>query len=84
MHSAVVLGGAFSLLLACLLLGHAWGLGVVDGAKIFIGLWLLGAGLNLWIGVTRAGYSVAEEAPIFLAMFGVPAAVAALVIWKWA
>jgi hypothetical protein len=84
MHSAIVLGGAFCLLLACLLLGHAWGFGTGGGAKVFIGLWLLGAGLNMWIGVTRAGYSVAEEAPIFLAMFGVPAAVAAIVIWKWA
>jgi hypothetical protein len=44
----------------------------------------LGAGLNMWIGVSRAGYSVAQEAPIFLAMFGVPAAVAAFIVWKWA
>lgn len=84
MHSAIVLGGAFSLMLACLLLGHAWGVGVAGGAKGFIALWLLGAGLNMWIGVTRAGYSVAAEAPIFLAMFGVPAAVAAVIAWKWA
>jgi hypothetical protein len=84
MHSAIVLGGAFSLLAASLLLGHAWGLGVGGGAKAFIALWLLGAGLNMWIGVSRAGYSVADEAPIFLAMFGVPAAVAGLIIWKWA
>lgn len=84
MHSAMVLGGAFGLLLACTLLAHAWGAGAGMGAKLFIGLWLLGAGLNMWIGVSRAGYSVAEEAPIFLAMFGVPAAVAAFIIWKWA
>jgi hypothetical protein len=31
--------------------------------------------------VTRAGYSVAEEAPIFLVVFAVPAAVALLVAW---
>ncbi|NJS39891.1 MAG: hypothetical protein HC783_13755 [Rhodobacteraceae bacterium] len=83
MHSAIVLGGAFSLLLACTLLGHAWGLGVAAGAKVFIGLWLLGAALNMWIGVQRAGYTVAQEAPIFLGMFGLPAAVAALIVWKW-
>lgn len=84
MHSAIVLGGAFCLLAACVLLGHAWGVGAGFAAKVFIGLWLLGASLNMWIGVTRAGYTVAQEAPIFIAMFGIPAAIAALIIWKWA
>ena len=36
---------------------------------------------NLWIGVAKAGYSVAEEAPIFLVVFAVPAAVAIIVGW---
>jgi hypothetical protein len=83
-HTAIVLGGGFSLLLACLLLGHAFGGGMpgaVAGAKIFIPLWLLAAGVNLWLGVTHAGYSVGEELPIFLAIFGVPAAIAALLCW---
>jgi hypothetical protein len=83
-HTAIVLGGGFSLLLACLLLGHAFGGGMpgaVAGAKIFIPLWLLAAGVNLWLGVTHAGYTVAEELPIFLAIFGVPAALAAALCW---
>ena len=50
---------------------------------IFIVLWLLGAGINLWVGVSRAGYTLAEEAPVFLLVFGVPAAVAALLAWRW-
>jgi len=37
--------------------------------------------VNLWLGVSHAGYSVSEEAPIFLAIFGVPAAVAGLFWW---
>ena len=37
----------------------------------------------MWIGVSRAGYSVADEAPVFLVVFGVPAAVAALLAWRW-
>ena len=28
----------------------------------------------MWVGVAKAGYSVAEEAPIFLVVFAVPAA----------
>jgi hypothetical protein len=62
------------LLAICVLVGRA------NGAKLFIPLWLVVAGINMWIGVTRAGYSVAEEAPIFLLVFAVPAAVALLVL----
>ena len=84
MHTAIVVGGGFSLLLSCLLLGHAFGGGVpgaITGAKLFMPLWLIGAAVNMWLGVSHAGYSVAEEAPIFLAIFGVPAAVAGLLWW---
>lgn len=51
-------------------------------AKVFIPVWLAAAAYNLWVGVTRAGYSVSEELPIFLLIFAIPAAVAALVWWK--
>ena len=40
--------------------------------------WLLVTGFNLWVGVTRAGYSIREEFPIFVLLFAVPAAVALL------
>ena len=53
------------------------------GAKIFIALWLAAALLNLWIGVSRAGYTVLEELPIFLLIFILPAAPAAYVWWKF-
>jgi hypothetical protein len=84
MHTAIVLGGGFALLLACLLLAHAFGGGVpgaVTGAKLFIPLWLIGAGVNMWLGVSQAGYSAAEEFPIFLAIFGLPAAAAGVLWW---
>jgi hypothetical protein len=35
----------------------------------------------MWVGVAKAGYAVAEEAPIFLVVFAVPAVVALLVLW---
>jgi hypothetical protein len=34
----------------------------------------------MWLGVTRAGYSVVEELPFFFVVFLVPA-VPALVVW---
>jgi hypothetical protein len=75
-HTIKVILGGLALLAFCVLIGRA------DGAKLFIPLWLVGAGIKMWIGVTRAGYSVAEEAPIFLLVFAVPAAVALLVLWR--
>ena len=87
MHTLKVIAGGFILLAVCLLIGRLVGgqapvSGVVGAAKLFIPLWLLVAGVNLWIGVTRAGYTVAEEAPIFLVVFVVPAAVALLLVWR--
>lgn len=49
----------------------------------FIAAWLLIAAANLWIGVTQAGYSLSDELPIFALIFLLPAAVAALVRWKF-
>jgi hypothetical protein len=86
MHTVIVLAGGAALLAACLLLGHAFGgsmQGVAWGAKAFVPLWLLLAAVNMWIGVSRGGYSIADEAPIFLVIFGVPAAFAALAWWKF-
>ena len=48
---------------------------------MFISLWFVAAGINMWIGVSKAGYSVAEEAPFFIVVFAVPAAVALFVLW---
>jgi hypothetical protein len=53
------------------------------GAKIFIPLWFIAAAVNLWIGVAKAGYGFMEELPIFLAIFGIPAACAAFLWWKY-
>ena len=63
MHTVIVVAGGFALLLACALLGHAFGggmPGLVTGAKLFIPLWLIVAAINMWIGVRQAGYSAAE------------------------
>ena len=52
-------------------------------AKFFIPVWLVAALINMWFGVVRAGYSVAEELPILLVIFAVPAAAAIFVWWKF-
>jgi hypothetical protein len=49
----------------------------------FVVVWSLVAAVNMWLGVARAGYSVAEELPIFLLIFGAPAALAGLIKWQF-
>ena len=85
-HTLKVIAGGLVLLGLCLLGGRmlsasAPSLGMAGAVRWFIPVWLVAAAVNMWIGVTRAGYSVAEEAPIFLIVFAVPAAVALLVAW---
>jgi hypothetical protein len=87
-HTIKVIAAGFALLVVCLLVGRLVGDGTQSAssaraALVFIALWLVGAGINMWIGVTRAGYSVAEEAPIFFVVFLVPAAVALVVWWRY-
>ena len=48
------------------------------GSCRFGPVWAGVALVNMWVGVTRAGYSVAQEAPILVVVFGVPAALALL------
>ncbi|HEX9706960.1 MAG TPA: hypothetical protein VGA24_04895 [Steroidobacteraceae bacterium] len=60
-----------------------WGL-LLAGAKLFSKSGSAPmAAANTWIGVSRAGYTVLEELPIFLLIFLLPAAVAILVKWKF-
>jgi hypothetical protein len=86
-HTVKILTGGFALLALCLLIGRlAGGAGpsaLATGAKVFIPLWLVASGVNMWIGVSRAGYTVQEEAPIFLLVFAVPTAVALLLVWTF-
>ena len=56
---------------------------MVNAAKVFIALWLIAAGVNMWVGVAKAGYSVTEELPIFLLIFALPAAAAGFAWWKF-
>jgi hypothetical protein len=51
--------------------------------RAFVMIWFMIAALNLWFGVSQAGYSVREELPIFLLIFAVPTAVAAVAKWKF-
>ncbi len=82
MHSLMVIGGGLVLLALFVLVGKQGGIpGAAKAALWFIPVWLITAVGNLWMGVSRAGYTVAQELPFLLVVFGVPATVA-YVIWR--
>lgn len=85
MHVAMVIGTGVLLLGVFAAFGWLWGAslaGVAFAAKCFVPVWLLVAGVNMWVGVSHAGYTVRQEAPILVLVFAVPAAVAALLAWR--
>jgi hypothetical protein len=80
MRTAIILAIGFVGLAICLAVG--WFSGgpprLRAAAWIFIALWFVATAANMYIGVTRAGYSFMEELPIFLLLFAVPAIAAVL------
>ena len=82
MHTVKVLAVGFVLLGLFILIGRWLGHGS-PAALYFVPAWLIIAALNLWYGVTRAGYTIADELPIFLLIFAVPSAVAVLLWWRF-
>ncbi len=81
MHTIKVLAVGFVLLGIFVLIGRAPRHGS-QAALYFLPVWLTVAALNLWYGVAKAGYSIADEFPIFLLIFAVPSAVALLLWWR--
>jgi hypothetical protein len=85
MRTIIIILGGFLLLAVCIGAARLFGGAVTMGTavKVFIPVWLVLAGINMWIGVARAGYSVSEELPIFLLIFSLPAAAALFIQWKF-
>ena len=88
LHTVKVIGVGFTLLAAWLMAGLILGGSgqptfLARSALVFIALWFVGAGINMWVGVSKAGYSVKEEIPFFFIVFLIPAAVALVFWWRW-
>lgn len=86
MRTALFLLAGFLLLAAFLVLAKLFSANypaaTTWATAAFVVLWLVLAAPNMWVGVVKAGYSVAEELPILLLIFSVPAAVAILLKWR--
>ncbi|CAN5654235.1 hypothetical protein BH09PSE5_BH09PSE5_18330 [soil metagenome] len=85
MHIALVMVGGMVQLGIFILFGWLWGNSapaMALAAKVFVPVWLVVAAVNMWVGVTHAGYSVKDESPILLVNFLVPAIVAGIAAWQ--
>ena len=86
MRTPLFLLAGFLLLAAAMLLGKLFSSnfpGATYAATwIFVALWLVISGVNLWVGVARAGYTLNEELPIFWLIFVVPTVVAIFLKWR--
>jgi hypothetical protein len=86
MRTLLFLLVGFLLLVACVLLGRLFSSnypGATYAATfIFVVLWLAISTANLWVGVAKGGYTLTEEFPIFLFIFGVPTIVATFLKWR--
>ncbi len=87
MRTILFLAAGLFLLAALFLLGRLLSTNFPAAPRtatvVFVVIWLIVAGFNMWVGVSRAGYSVADELPIFLLIFGVPVVAAALLKWRF-
>ena len=86
MRTVLFLVAGLLLLGAALLLGKLFSAHYPSATFVatvaYVALWLIISGINMGVGIAKAGYSVTEELPIFLLIFSVPAAVAILLKWK--
>lgn len=53
-------------------------------ARLFLPVWAAAAAANRWGGVSRAGYTVAQELPILAVNFAMPATAAPALAWRLA
>jgi len=81
MHAIMIIAAGLVLLGLFVGIGHLRGgaAGRARAARLHIPIWFVLALINVTIGVVSAGYTVMQEAPVFLVTFGVPAGLAFII-----
>lgn len=87
MHAAIIILSGIAIWAVSLALaarfGKPGGTAVADATLAFITFWLLAMLTNVWIRAAQAGQSFRHELPFLSLSFGIPAAIAALVQWRF-
>ncbi len=60
----------------CFALAKLFSMETTNAFKAFLGIWFVVSAFNLWLGVSRAGYPLSVELPVFAVVFVVPVALA--------
>jgi hypothetical protein len=83
MHIAIVVGVGLMALAVFYFAAAFFGHSGIAGARVFIGVWMVAALLNGAVGVARANIPVVNEIAAFIPTFGIPAAVAWFLVWRY-
>ena len=87
MRTAIIIIIGFLIWGACIgvskILGNHSAFSMEVATYAFIGIWFGISATNMWIGISKAGYSFFEELPIFLVIFLIPSIVAFFVKIKF-
>ncbi|EON92478.1 hypothetical protein MARLIPOL_06994 [Marinobacter lipolyticus SM19] len=83
MHTFLVILGGFVLLALAVAVARTAGRTFSAALPFYLLVWFVFAALNMGVGVYHAGYSFMDELPIFILVFGLPAATAAILARKF-
>lgn len=80
MHTLIMVGGGLVALGIFVLVAILLKRSPADGARFFVLPWAAASLYNLYLGMVRVGIPLSVELPILVVVFGIPAAVAWLVM----
>lgn len=83
MHTFLVILGGFVLLALTVAGARAAGRTFSTALPLYLVVWFVFAAINMGVGIYHAGYSFMDELPIFIVIFGLPAATAAILARKF-
>ncbi|WP_297794443.1 hypothetical protein [uncultured Marinobacter sp.] len=83
MHTFLVILGGFVLLALTIAGARTAGRTFSAALPLYLVVWFVLSALNMGVGIYHAGYSFMDELPIFILVFGLPAATAAILARKF-
>lgn len=80
MHTVMIILAGLVLLAVFVVFARIASIRFARLLPVYLVVWLICTAINMWIGVSQAGYSVMQELPFLLIVFTVPALVA--ILWS--
>ncbi|MGO2009807.1 hypothetical protein [Vreelandella alkaliphila] len=80
MHTVMIILAGLVLLAVFIVFARIASIQFARLLPVYLVVWLICTAINMWIGVSQAGYSVMQELPFMLIVFTAPALVA--ILWS--